>query len=737
MEDNSLQNQFRKQFQEKFLKFFNWILAAFVLVGGFVNLSQNLGASKGTMVPVLFSCGFLLVLNGIIYHIRPKYSFASLISLTLLCVVLMVTYYTGGIDGIGIIWITTLPVIAFFLYKKRIGFVFVGVFVVWMILFYFLSDRLGAGLFYSWIQTQQALFASIVVAIVMYFYEAFYDYQQKEVEKFSLDVERVAYQIKAEGEREKSLALETQKQKEELEAGRSAMLNLLEDISQQQKKSDELAKDLQKFKQAVDTVSDHIVITNSEGIVVYANAAVERITGYSVAEAMGKKAAILWKVPQSQEFYEKMWDRIKNKKLPFFGQLQNRRKNGELYYADVKIYPVLDKNKEIVFFVGLERDVTAEKKHFETAERLAAIVEGTEDAVIGEDLNGTVISWNKGAEHLYGYTENEVLEKSIDLIIPEGRREERIEAFKKVVGENKTLHIQTQRKRKDGSLVDVDIMYSAIKSNDKSIVGFSVIGRDITKEKQIDKAKTEFVALASHQLKNPLSAVNWYTEMLLEGDAGKLNKEQLKFVSQIHEGNRRMNELVNSLLNVSRIDMGSFSIDPAPLNLKALVKSMVDELGPLVKEKGLVLKTAFQKDLTDYLADPTLMRMVFQNLLSNAVKYTSKKGRVVLDVAQAKKSSLFGGKKLPQDSLVISVKDTGMGIPISQQPSIFQKMFRADNAKAGVTEGNGLGLYIIKTVMEQSGGDVWFESEENKGTTFYVRLPKTGMVKKSGEKKLS
>ena len=277
--------------------------------------------------------------------------------------------------------------------------------------------------------------------------------------------------------------------------------------------------------------------------------------------------------------------------------------------------------------VELEKYIVEQKKHFETAERLAAIVEGTEDAVIGGDLNWIVTSWNKGAENLFGYGAEEMLGKTVNLIVPENKREERIWVFKKVVGEGEAVHLQTQRIRKDGKLIDVDINFSAIKSSDGDITGFSIISRDITKEKQIDKAKTEFVALASHQLKTPLAAVNWYTEMLLDGDAGKLTKEQQKYLNEIHDGNKRMTGLVNALLNVSRLDMGNFVVEPELIDVKILVKSVIGDFQSELKQKKIILKSFFAKDLSQYSADPKLLRIILQNLFSNAVKYTPEKGQ--------------------------------------------------------------------------------------------------------------
>jgi signal transduction histidine kinase len=186
-----------------------------------------------------------------------------------------------------------------------------------------------------------------------------------------------------------------------------------------------------------------------------------------------------------------------------------------------------------------------------------------------------------------------------------------------------------------------------------------------------------------------------------------------------------MIELINSLLNVSRIDMGVFAIVPEPCDFSEISDSVLAELMPSIKEKNMVIKKDYDKKLGKINADPKLTRILFQNLLSNAVKYTAEKGNI------------FVSTKKQGDDVLITVKDTGYGIPKKDQPRIFEKLFRADNIRDKETDGTGLGLYIIKSITEQSGGKIWFESEENKGTTFYVRLPLSGMKPKEGTKDLA
>ena len=352
--------------------------------------------------------------------------------------------------------------------------------------------------------------------------------------------------------------------------------------------------------------------------------------------------------------------------------------------------------------------------------------------IMGVDNKGKIMTVNKAGATLLGFKEEELLGKSfVDVIKMEDEKGEIIPKDKRPINmalfSNKTTTATTkpyyQYIRSDGTKLPIALTVRPIISREK--IGAIEVFRDINHELESDKAKSEFVSLASHQLRAPLTAISWYTEMLLADGAGKLTDEQKKYLDEIYLGNHRMIELVNALLNASRIDMGTIIIEPVLTDIVTLSKDIIKEMEPNIFKRKQAFHENYASDIPKISVDPKLMRIVFQNLLSNAIKYTPEKGTITLGIQKDEKN------------ILISLSDTGYGIPKIQQNKMFTKFFRADNIKGKEPEGTGLGLYLLKSIVVNSGGTLRFESEENKGTTFYVTLPLSGMQKKDGTKQLN
>lgn len=228
--------------------------------------------------------------------------------------------------------------------------------------------------------------------------------------------------------------------------------------------------------------------------------------------------------------------------------------------------------------------------------------------------------------------------------------------------------------------------------------------------KELDNQKDELLGLVSHQLATPVSSIKWYLEMLEDGDLGDLNAEQKEHIRSMRAIGVNMSDLVGMILDVSRIQLGRMKIEKQDLELNGFFHEILATIEPKAVEK----KVEFIKHIPDNLPIAKLDRrytnMTIENLLSNAVKYTPSGGKVTCEV------------KIEDREVFVCVSDTGMGIPKSEQAKIFGRMFRASNARNAI-DGNGFGLFVAKGAVEAQGGNIWFESEENKGTKFYVRLP--------------
>jgi PAS domain S-box-containing protein len=369
-------------------------------------------------------------------------------------------------------------------------------------------------------------------------------------------------------------------------------------------------------------------------------------------------------------------------------------------------------------YTSLEKKV--EERTQELAERNSkdkALLESIGEGFLAIDMNGKVITSNHAAERMLKWEKKEILNAHFSSVIhlrdkrgnPIPQNQHHIQ---KAMDRKATVHTTPgdtyNCERKDGTRFPIGITATPFRIG-TDMKGIVVTFRDITEEKRIDLMKSEFISLASHQLRTPLTAIGWYMEML-EAEVDGLSDDQKDYVEQILSSHDRMVDLVNSLLNVSRIELGKLKIDPERIKLKDLVEKTSKELLPQIQQKKIHYKETIPDDL-ELFVDVPLVEMVIENLLSNAVKYTPEDQSITLTV-------MTDGEELR-----FEVCDTGMGIPDHQQKRVFEKLFRADNVVQSDTDGTGIGLYIAKYTSEAWGGRLWFESQEGKGTTFYFTVP--------------
>ena len=307
---------------------------------------------------------------------------------------------------------------------------------------------------------------------------------------------------------------------------------------------------------------------------------------------------------------------------------------------------------------------------------------------------GRITLINSKAENFFGLESRNVI----------GERIDSLNALSKIADLIKKKAFRERVLLKQGLLLEVSV--TSLFNQ-----GAMIILHDITREEFIENLKTEFVSIAAHQLRTPISAIKWILRMMLDGDLGKFTREQKEYLERAYISNERMIKLINDLLNITKIEEGRFLYNTKKENLVEIIEKAIEGLRITAKKKGLKLefkkpKKGFPKiDL-----DAEKMTLAIQNLVDNAVSYT-KEGSVVIAI------------DFRNNNFIVTVKDTGVGIPPQQEKRVFGRFFRADNAVKMDTEGSGLGLFIAKNIIEAHKGKIWFETEQNKGTVFFFTLP--------------
>ena len=268
-----------------------------------------------------------------------------------------------------------------------------------------------------------------------------------------------------------------------------------------------------------------------------------------------------------------------------------------------------------------------------------------------------------------------------------------------------------------GSQYNPEFVKRLLEEQEKS--GKMLIRRDLELTRanerlhELDKLKTDFVSTATHQMRTPLAGIKWSLDMLLNGDFGQLSPDQELYIRKAYASIERMIELLRDMLFAEQVGSGTFVVTTMEASILDAFESLMRELRPLAQTQQTTFEFIHAKSTYQTVrASPEYIRAIFQNLLENAIKYTKPGGMVRLEIRE----------ETPGKLLCI-VSDTGIGIPADQQKHIYERFFRADNAKKEITDGSGLGLYIAKQLVEKADANIRFESTEGKGTIFYVELP--------------
>lgn len=343
-----------------------------------------------------------------------------------------------------------------------------------------------------------------------------------------------------------------------------------------------------------------------------------------------------------------------------------------------------------------------------------AIIDSIPNGLLVTGKDGNIFLVNKELENILGLKLNYVLGKFIYNLFPEIQLNQdqtkytKQEVFSIHPNHRDTSVFNYQSKDNKKNIILENTSNPIILNND--ILGSVYVLRDTTQERVTERAQKEFVSLASHQLRTPITSIKWNSEIILSNES--IDNEVRMAASDIYKEGHRMEKLVNSLLNLSRIDLGKIQFNAQEIYLDKYIDSLSKTLQSDIDSKNISFEVdiAFKQPIKN---DPIYLDIIIINILHNAIKYSNKGGIIKLKVDSI----------LHTEKLIITVSDTGIGIPESQQSQIFGRLFRADNAKNCQPDGNGLGLYVVKKLIELMHGNVWFESKENQGTTFFLEIP--------------
>jgi PAS domain S-box-containing protein len=480
----------------------------------------------------------------------------------------------------------------------------------------------------------------------------------------------------------------------------------------------------------VDSSHDAIYGVTLDGIITTWNPAAETLFGWAATAAIGQPISLIIP-PEHQREEGDVLARARNGETVDHFDTVRLTRSGPLLEVSLTVSPVRSAAGHVIGISTIARDVTERRRFDETRARLAAIVESSDDVIVSKNLDGIITSWNAAAERMFGWPATEAVGRHITLIIPEDRLAEEDEVIARIRRGERVEHFDTVRRTKDGRFVDVSITVSPVKDSRGRIVGASKIARDITDRRRLDeerrqllgreraaretaeaanRAKDEFLAVVSHELRTPLNAVFGWARMLQSTDMNAETRERA--VAAIVRGASAQVRLIEDLLDVSRIVTGSFRLDVERVDLRDVVAAALDTVRPAAEAKDVAIEMQTAPEPMIVMGAEDRLQQVVWNLLMNAVKFTPRRGHV-LAVLQSR-----DGKA------EITVSDTGEGIAATALPYVFERFRQEDSSSTRAHAGLGLGLALVRHLVELHGGSVTAESPgKGQGATFRVKLP--------------
>ena len=472
----------------------------------------------------------------------------------------------------------------------------------------------------------------------------------------------------------------------------------------------------------VESSDDAIIGMNRRSEITTWNRAAQRLYGHSSDDVVGKNIAFLLPEDRLDEL-ELVLGRVADGAGAQHYETKRVHQEGRVIDVAVTVSPIRDKSGTIVGTSTIQRDITQRKKTDAVTAEMAAIVDSSNDAIVGKTLEGIVTTWNRGAERVYGYSASEMIGKNVSLLLPPDRPNEFREIMEgMLLTDARTDHFETQRLCKDGRTIDVSLTVSPIRNSDGTVVGASTVARDVTERNAMEEAlkaselrsvlavsqaKDEMVSLVSHELRTPLASLLGFTELLYSRDFSEAHRKQYLEV-MLREG-RRLTDLINDVLHIQRLEAGHQNLNLALADLNALIRRAIVAAGEDAERPITLIVSAA---LPLVLVDTDAILQVMGNFLTNARKYSPDGGPIIIST------------KLVGEMVQIDVQDSGLGLPADALPKLFATFYRVDSSDRRLIKGTGLGLAINRRIVEAHGGKVEAHSiGPGHGSCFQFTLP--------------
>lgn len=493
----------------------------------------------------------------------------------------------------------------------------------------------------------------------------------------------------------------------------------------QQRKSDQKIIQLSK---GIEQSPASIMITDIQGNIEYANQKVQEITGYSIEEIKGQNPRIFQSGYTSQQEYSKLWSTIESGN-EYRGEIRNRKKNGDLFWESVLVFPIRDEIGKIVHYMAIKEDITERKKSNLEIIKLSVAIEQNPASVVITNTQGEIEYVNKKFKSVSGYSPEELIGKTIRILKPGHTSEANYIEIWNCLLSGKEWRGEHLNRTKNRIKYWESILISPIKNQEGKIINYIILSEDISDRKKMekelisakekaeesDRLKSAFLANMSHEIRTPLNSILGFSDLLTDPNLDQITRNE--YSSLINSSGGNLLAIINDVLDLSKIEAGQIELSESEFSARKLISEIQKEYSVKARSKGIILRLAENKSDSEIVlfSDRIRVKQVLINFVGNALKFTEK-GYIEISV------------QLLNESVLFQVTDTGIGIDKAFHDKIFERFRQVESSQTRKYGGNGLGLAITKNLVELLGGKIWLESEPGIGSSFFFSLPGSFLV---------